>query len=684
MATLAVLVGGLALGSLATPARSAEDHAHGEELTIVEVKVGLGGKFKVGFWAPVEVTLAGHLHNPSGSLELTTSDSDGVPVLFRGPIKPLRNATASGGNEANAAASAENKTPRYVATGYAKLGRATGDLTVTWRPDGAADDAKPLTQTFSLSKTGAGLPSTQMLVVTVGDSIGLDDVVRLIGPDPEASTHVAIRDSRQLPDEWFGYEGIDNLTLTTSRAELTDSLTDRQFAALDRWVRLGGRLTLTVGRRGEQFFGAESRFQTWSPGRLVEVTPLRRATALEAYAGASQRLDLGTADGGASQLDVTVLAGVRGRIEAPEGASSAAERPLVIRYPLGLGQVTLVTFDLDSPLIAKWQGRTRLLTRLFQRAKDRTLDQAGSDKVGQVTHLGFDDLSGQLRSALDQFSGLTLVSFSWVAVLLVLYIALIGPGDYFLVHYLRRPHWTWVTLGATIVGFTLLAYGLAGRWKEKKLRANQIDVVDVDVESGLARGTSWLNIYSPRTEQFDLTLTPNDEWTKREGGESARGASAGQLLAWQGLPGRGLGGLAAPAAASPFRRAYSVRYGEASSAAGSGGERESAAGGQPALSGLPIQVAATKSLSGRWWMGDLALAKSQLSSDGLGGTLKGEFVNPLPVSLTDWYVVYNNAMYRGDRELGAGDRVAMRDFIATRYLDWQLTRRQVSSEHKDV
>ncbi|HND55610.1 MAG TPA: hypothetical protein PLV92_24515, partial [Pirellulaceae bacterium] len=39
---------------------------------------------------------------------------------------------------------------------------------------------------------------------------------------------------------------------------------------------------------------------------------------------------------------------------------------------------------------------------------------------------------------------------------------------------------------------------------------------------------------------------------------------------------------------------------------------------------------------------------------------------------------------RGDRELGAGDRVAMRDFIATRYLDWQLTRRQVSSEHKDV
>ena len=201
VATLAVLVGGLALGSLATPARSADDHAHGEELTIVEVKVGLGGKFKVGFWAPVEVTLAGHLHNPSGSLELTTSDSDGVPVLFRGPIKPLRIATASGGNEANAAASAENKTPRYVATGYAKLGRATGDLTVTWRPDGApdkaADDAKPLTQTFSLSKTGAGLPSTQMLVVTVGDSIGLDDVVRLIGPDPESTTHMSIRDLRQ-------------------------------------------------------------------------------------------------------------------------------------------------------------------------------------------------------------------------------------------------------------------------------------------------------------------------------------------------------------------------------------------------------------------------------------------------------------------------------------------------------
>jgi len=49
-----------------------------------------------------------------------------------------------------------------------------------------------------------------------------------------------------------------------------------------------------------------------------------------------------------------------------------------------------------------------------------------------VASTGITDLSGQLRGALDQFAGVSLVPFSVVAGLVFLYILLIGPGDYLL------------------------------------------------------------------------------------------------------------------------------------------------------------------------------------------------------------------------------------------------------------
>ena len=64
--------------------------------------------------------------------------------------------------------------------------------------------------------------------------------------------------------------------------------------------------------------------------------------------------------------------------------------------------------------------------------------------------------------------------------------------------------------------------------------------------------------------------------------------------------------------------------------------------------------------------------------------LQGECVYPLSTPLTDWYLLYGNWLYRGDRRLEPGDTIALADFPATRYLDWHLTRRRVSAEHKDI
>ena len=62
-----------------------------------------------------------------------------------------------------------------------------------------------------------------------------------------------VSDVERLPTQWYGYEGVDAVILSTSRPEIYAKLTanDARVQALDQWVRMGGRLVLCVGSQGE-------------------------------------------------------------------------------------------------------------------------------------------------------------------------------------------------------------------------------------------------------------------------------------------------------------------------------------------------------------------------------------------------------------------------------------------------
>lgn len=607
-------------------------------IAIQEVQVGVGGSYKAGCWTPVRVTLSGAPGPVAGRVEIEVADSDGVPVAFRRDDETPLVVPASG---------------RATLTFYGRFGRLRNELQVTVR---GADRALA-SRKFNTSDVARCWPPGQLLFVELGNSWNAAEGIRSLEHDSQTVTLATLKSPAEMPDSWYGWESVDAVLLSTSRPDFVEEMPHAQFVALDRWLRLGGRLIWSVGRRGDVVLADDSRFAAWSPGKFVEVGALRRSSALESYAGAARRLELEDADGRPLRLPMTFLDEVRGRVEAPEGGLSGGDRPLVIRYPLGLGQASLVTLDMDEPPMSTWTERSRVVARVAQRGRERTTE-IHKEQLGQITHLGFDDLAGQLRGALDQYAGVTLVSFSWVAALLVLYIVLIGPGDFFLLRFLGRPHWTWATLGIVIAAFVFLAYGLSARWKDRRLRINQVQVVDVDLDGAISRGTAWFNVYSPHSDRFNLSL-------RRPAGD----APGESLLAWQGLPGKGLGGLAATTVATTVDDAYRIELG--------------AAGAE--LAGLPIQVGGTKSLAGRWWHASrFESDANRLHAVSLDEQLQGECVYPLSTSLSDWFLIYGNWLYRGDRRLEPGDTIALSDFPVTRYLDWHLTRRSVSAEHKDV
>jgi hypothetical protein len=277
-----------------------------------------------------------------------------------------------------------------------------------------------------------------------------------------------------------------------------------------------------------------------------------------------------------------------------------------------------------------------------------------ADRGKTLVHFGYRDVAGQLRSGLDRFGTVWRIPFGLVAGLIFLYLMAIGPGDYFLVRkLLKRMQWTWISFPAIVVAFSAGSYLLA-RWsKGDQVRVNQIDLVDVDSESGLLRGTTWATLFSPAMERYDLALKP-----KLLNGSAAEGAES--VVSWLGLPGAGLGGMN-PTTAPPagWRRCYdfSPRL--------------------DAMEEVPVHIWATKSLTARWrtTSGDYPQAAFVRNGQIPSGTI----TNTLGFPLNDCLLAYGNWAYELG-SLGPGDSVRVGPTMMRRELNSLLTGRKLVFE----
>ncbi|MFN7135861.1 MAG: hypothetical protein ACK4N5_27600, partial [Myxococcales bacterium] len=69
------------------------------------------------------------------------------------------------------------------------------------------------------------------------------------------------------------------------------------------------------------------------------------------------------------------------------------------------------------------------------------------------------DLAGGLRDRLEEFPGVSNLSFGWVALFILFYILLVGPLDYlFLSKVVKRLEWTWLTFPTLVLLVSLAAY----------------------------------------------------------------------------------------------------------------------------------------------------------------------------------------------------------------------------------
>jgi len=213
------------------------------------------------------------------------------------------------------------------------------------------------------------------------------------------------------------------------------------------------------------------------------------------------------------------------------------------------------------------------------------------------------------------------VPFFFVALLVLGYILLIGPVDYFLVKsVLKRMELTWITFPAIVIIVSLAAYWFAYWIKGDKLRVNQVELVDFDASSGQVRGVFWSHVFSPRSDAYHFALAPAAPGGPRIDDPDVQ-------LSWMGRETDLLGGayMASPGS-SYFGRPYEITP----------DLRE--------IDGARISMWSTKSILGRWSGRSDPPLSTQLR-EVADQMLDGHITNDLSVQLGRARLLYDRWVY---------------------------------------
>ena len=185
--------------------------------------------------------------------------------------------------------------------------------------------------------------------------------------NPNRTENAAYLDRiHQLPNQWFGYDGVDLVILASSKRNdfLLDFVSPRQARrreALAEWVQRGGHLLISVGKN-QDVFAQVPEIQAMLPVEITKVDLVR-----ELILGFDGQGGL-IAGGKRPPIELARMVPKPGRSyrvllrrNADDVNDNDAPRgePLIVQAPYGLGRVTVVGFDLDQKPFADWEKQSR-------------------------------------------------------------------------------------------------------------------------------------------------------------------------------------------------------------------------------------------------------------------------------------------------------------------------------------
>ncbi|NWJ96221.1 MAG: hypothetical protein HXX20_10585 [Chloroflexi bacterium] len=468
------------------------------------VQAGLGqeGYARDGSWLPVYISLENNGNNLRGELsisiapvlqqdyasravplytslylqrvELSSATRKQLTMYVPYQINELFNRTIT--VELNGWQDGENQ-PRNLAQASAELKPLLNQLLVGYFA--TTPDALRLYNdlTLSNSNTYGGNGSVKHLRVTKLDPARLPNISQALG-----SLNVLV------------LEDIDPSILSPT-----------QWLAVESWIGQGGVLLLSGGAGATRVLkNLPSNLQPAALPTSGEIGELDQASlkALEKLGGLP--LPQGVSGAKSYLAHLKPLEGATALVTAESGI------PLAIELKRGAGAVIITAFDLAEPRFANWSGTSKLWETLV-----------GSYAMPQISLYSAYGISsanlirGGLTNVLTNIPGVGIPPLKIIAVLVLIYIALVGPGNYLVLRVLRRLELSWITLPLLTILFAGGIYLFALKDKGSTLLTSSISIIRLNQDDNQSKGPlekaaiSLTGVFAPNDSSYILTLPTN-------------------------------------------------------------------------------------------------------------------------------------------------------------------------------
>ncbi|MBN1311047.1 MAG: hypothetical protein JXB30_06470 [Anaerolineae bacterium] len=291
---------------------------------------------------------------------------------------------------------------------------------------------------------------------------------------------VAMLTEADLPPVAEGWAALDVLVIYDAD---TGKLTQEQRAALQVWIREGGRLVIVGG----------ASFQRTLSG-LVELSPLNATTTAEVSV---EPLSAAVGEPFDNHLKTDVLVAVGELTGNAQVLFAGGEIPLIAWRRLGYGRVDFLTADPGLEPLLSWQAMPLLWMLVL----------GGGDTRPGWTY-GFSSEWELARQAVAAIPGVSLPSVFQLCGFLVVYVILIGPINYLVLWRLKRRELAWVTIPGLVLLFSAIAYLTGFQLRGSQVILHRLAVVQSWEGSESAKVEALLGVWSPRRRGYDIEVEP--------------------------------------------------------------------------------------------------------------------------------------------------------------------------------